>query len=216
MKQYGLLLLVPLVFLGYFLFQSPFAHEIVVRHTAVSGLSQAQHMNIRMAADHLNGAIVRPGEVFSFNRSVGPRTRARGYAAAPSYLDTQSPATVGGGICLLSSLLYQAALSAGLDITARVPHLRTIRSVPPGLDAAVWYGQVDLAFQNTLPFPVRIQTAVNSQNLTVRIMGAKPLQTYTLDPRVMRQTKSQLQVTVFRQSGQNRILVSRDLYRVTP
>src|SRR5205085_2176072 len=111
-------------------------------------------------AQRLDGLILQPGTQFSFNQAIGPRTTKRGYRPAPSYLGVDSPSTLGGGLCLLSSGIYQLALETGLPIQQRVPHLRTIHSVPPGLDATVWYGGADLRFTNTLSQPIQFSATL--------------------------------------------------------
>ena len=152
LHQKLLLFSVPLVLVVSGWFTQPFSRTLVAQNQSIQMLSTAQQSNLRIAARRLDGLVLRPGGEFSFNRVVGPRTWARGYRPAPSYLGGDSPATLGGGICLLSSALYQAALKAGLKIEQRVPHLRTIHSVPPGLDATVWYGGADLRFVNNLRY----------------------------------------------------------------
>lgn len=202
----------PLALLGACLWSNPFPHVIVEKTVALSTLSSAQKTNIGVATRYLEGVVLQPGETFSFNRAVGPRTVKRGYLPAPSYLGGESPATVGGGICLLSSALYQLALSSGLSITQRVPHLKTIHSVPPGLDATVWYGGADLRLQNRYAKPVRLSFKRESDSLTVILAGTerKPLQ--RIRKTVSKRSETELLVTVF----QGDRMVSRDLYRLSP
>jgi vancomycin resistance protein YoaR len=190
----------------------PFAHVAASRILSTTMLSKAQKTNLMIASRYLDGQVLKPGELFSFNRVVGPRTIARGYQQAPSYLGVDSPPTTGGGICLLSSGLYQLALSTGLAIQQRVPHLRTIHSVPPGLDATVWYGAADLRFTNTLPFPIRIRSQVQDNMLSLIFEGAQRLQPAKVSRMEQHPNSTELLVTVFRQDK----MISRDRYRLSP
>lgn len=211
LKRFGVVLLPAGLLLAYWNTR-PFSAVRVDRHFSISSLSAAQRVNLMTAARTMDGAVIRPGAKFSFNRVVGPRTLERGYREAPSYLDGDSPKTVGGGICLLSSALYQVALAGGLSVQDRVPHLRTVHSVPPGLDASVWYGRADLSFENTTQDPVRIQTNVKDGVLEVRLLGRRSGTPVTLRSRTRTTPDGRLQAEVFAGSS----LVSRDLYRVSP
>lgn len=195
----------------------PFSDFLVSKTLSTSQLSAKQKSNIELAAAAINGVVLKPGEEFSFNRVVGPRTEARGYRSAPSYLGPENASTVGGGICLVSSALYQAALEADLGIEQRVPHLRTIRTVPPGLDATVWYGQADLRFKNTLKEPIQIRTMSTNQALTVKFLGRKPdnFSAARIDRVISRSGPGVLIVECLRGHGKYQTLVSRDHYVVS-
>jgi vancomycin resistance protein YoaR len=191
---------------------NPFSQPVAQQSLSLQTLSPAQRNNVRVALRHLNGVIIPAGQRFSFNRIVGPRTLARGYKAAPSYLGGDSPSTVGGGICLLSSALYQLALKANLPIEQRVPHLRTIHSVPPGLDATVWYGGADLKFKNNQPQALRIAVSDNGSTLTVAFQGKEAILSGRIHRTIRQPNRQGIMVSVFR----NDRMVSRDWYRLTP
>src|SRR5689334_1362719 len=114
LNQKFMLFGIPLMLASTCWFTQPFSHTLVQQDQSTQTLSEAQKNNLQIAAHRLDGVVLQPSESFSFNRVVGPRTLAQGYRPAPSYLDGESPATLGGGICLLSSALYQAALKMGL------------------------------------------------------------------------------------------------------
>jgi vancomycin resistance protein YoaR len=137
----------------------------------LSQRTESQIRNIQQGARALDGFIVKPGEVFSFNRVVGPRTLERGYQPAPSYLENLITDTVGGGICQLSSTLYAASLEAGVVILQRVPHRYLVHSVAPGRDATVWYGKADLQWMNNTPVPIRIEARIQGTQLIVTLKG---------------------------------------------
>jgi vancomycin resistance protein VanW len=206
----------PFVLVALFVATYPFADTLTSKTFSTSILTPAQRSNIELAAESVNGKVLKPGETFSFNHIVGPRTAGRGYRPAPSYLGKESPATIGGGVCLVSSAIYQLALEAGLEVDERVPHLRTIRTVPPGLDATVWYGQADLRFKNTLPYPVQLTTDWNNRTFSISLMGRKPKDFHTakLERVVTRSTRSEIVVELLRQQGDRLVVISRDHYDV--
>ncbi len=206
--------LLPLLLFVFCLTGQPFSKTLVHKNISTRTLTAAQIANLRVAARHLDGVVLMPNETFSFNKVIGPRTRKRGYLAAPSYLEGENLNTVGGGICLLSSAVYQLALEAGLKIDQRVPHLRTIHSVPPGLDATVWYGQhggADLKLSNTLKVPVRLQAKVERSVLKLSLHGKRPIKSVSLQRLISRRSPRELLVTVLR----NEQMISRDLYRLS-
>lgn len=196
----------------------PFSDVISKKTLSMSGLTNVQKSNIQLAAHAMDGVVLRPGEEFSFNKIVGPRTTGRGYRPAPSYLGPDSPATIGGGVCLVSSAVYQLALESGCTIAQRIAHLRTIRTVPAGLDATVWYGQADLRFRNDLPCPVQLNAKWDNNSVTVALIGKKPAnyEPATLTVFVDRKTQRGMVVELFRRQGDRELLVSRDLYAITP
>ena len=213
-----LLCLLPLGLSFFFWKTYPFSTELAQKTFSLSSLSPIQRENVDLAARAVDKRVIQPGEEFSFNGVVGPRSDGRGYRAAPSYLGPDSPATVGGGICLLSSALYQAALESNCSVTQRVPHMRTIASVLPGLDATVWYGSVDLKFKNAFKFPIQLSTECKDNNLRVRFLGpddAPKQERSILHTFVASRTRDELQVEVMKESSGKRSLISRDLYRVS-
>ena len=134
--------------------------------------------NIEIAAGYINGTVLNPGEVFSFNEVVGARTTERGFKLANVIQDGILQPGVGGGICQVSSTLYDALLYTHLEVVERRTHRFTIAYLPPGHDATVAYNQLDFKFKNNTDFPIRIETAMESRNLTVRLIGTKLDDTY--------------------------------------
>jgi vancomycin resistance protein YoaR len=212
MQRWAILFGLPLLLLTLCLWWQPFPYTTNSQTLSTRNLSSAQFINLKRAAQPLDGLVLAPGEIFSFNKTLGPRTTQRGYLPAPSYLGGESPSTVGGGICLLSSALYQLALKTGLDINARTPHLRTIHSVPPGLDATVWYGREDLRFTNTLGHPLRLSARLDRDTLRLALWSTKPVQPQTVKRILLRRNAKEIQVQVLR----NQHLISSDLYRLSP
>ncbi|MCL6589581.1 MAG: VanW family protein [Firmicutes bacterium] len=115
-----------------------------------------EEYNVGLAAKMLAGTVVQPGEIFSMNRVLGPRTREKGYREGPAYSGGQVIRVIGGGICKISTTLYNVAILANLEIIERRAHGMLVPYVPPGQDATVSYGTVDFKFRNTTGGPVLI------------------------------------------------------------
>ncbi len=159
-----------------------------------------RNQNIRIAASALNGVILLPGEEFSFKSTAGS---AGGYLPAIVYEKGKKSIGIGGGICQVSTTMFNAALKANMDITERKCHSRTVSYVPTGRDAAYDSSGVNLRFINNLKNPVRIQTSTTNSSVTINILGTKiPEENYNvnLDSKVTSKTektmKAILNVTV--------------------
>jgi len=105
--------------------------------------------NVKLAAESLKGTVVRPGEVFSQNETLGPYTEEKGYQVGPMFVGTRLTESIGGGVCKIATLLYNAAILANLEIVERHHHSMPVTYVSPGQDATVAYGVKDLKFRNT-------------------------------------------------------------------
>lgn len=113
--------------------------------------------NISLAAKAINNQVILPGEIFSFNQTVGKRTKDKGYMPAPIIVKGEISEGIGGGICQVSSTLFNAVDRSGLQILQRYSHSRRVPYVPPGRDATVsWYGP-DFSFKNKYNQPILIQ-----------------------------------------------------------
>jgi len=129
--------------------------------------------NLRLAAQKINGTVLLPGEEFSYNRVVGERTIQAGYKEAATYSNGEVVDGLGGGICQISSTLYDAAVFANLDITQRRNHQFVTSYLPAGKDATVVWGAQDFRFKNTRSYPIRIEATVNGGIATIAIWGVK-------------------------------------------
>ncbi|MGE5543332.1 MAG: VanW family protein [Bacillota bacterium] len=129
--------------------------------------------NLRIAASALNGAVVPPGQEFSFNTAVGPREFSTGYKEAMVILQNEFKPGIGGGICQVSSTLYNAVLLANLPVVERHNHSVAVAYVPTGTDATVTYQAKDLRFRNDTASPICIRTNVQGGKLTVQIFGKR-------------------------------------------
>lgn len=127
--------------------------------------------NIEIATKALNGTIVMPGETFSFNDVVGPRTVERGYQEAGTYVGNKVEPGIGGGICQVSTTLYRAAMKANLRSAERTNHSMVVGYAQPGLDATVSYGYLDYKFKNVYDFPIYIKGTTVGKVVTYTIYG---------------------------------------------
>ncbi|MFD1067415.1 VanW family protein [Oceanobacillus locisalsi] len=123
--------------------------------------------NIELSAEAVNNTVIFPGEYFSFNEVVGERTRERGYLPAPVIVKGEFSEDIGGGICQVSSTLFNAVDLQGIEVTERYAHSREVPYVPKGRDATVsWWGP-DFAFRNKYNHPVLIQASAEEGALTI-------------------------------------------------
>lgn len=129
--------------------------------------------NVSLATQAINGTVLMPGEVFSYNGTVGQRTAARGYKEAGVYSNGQVTTGIGGGICQVSSTLYNATLLSNLEIVARTNHMFNPGYVPAGQDATVSWGGPDFQFKNNRSYPIRIVSSASGGILTVSVYGLK-------------------------------------------
>jgi len=127
--------------------------------------------NVRIASSSLNGVILAPGQEFSFNAQVGPREKERGFREAKVIVGGSFEPGLGGGVCQVSSTLYNAVLLAGLEIKERHNHSVRIAYVPLGRDATVLYGAKDFKFSNNTPGYIMIRTKLTGLQLEMAIYG---------------------------------------------
>ena len=129
--------------------------------------------NLELAAEKINGTILSPGEEFSYNTTVGARTISNGYKEAKIYSNGKVVDGIGGGICQISSTLYNAAMFANLNITTRYNHQFLTSYVAPGRDATVVYGVKDLKFINNRSYPIKIEMKISNGIVYCSFYGIK-------------------------------------------
>ena len=130
-----------------------------------------RNTNVRLAAEALNGTIVQPGEEFSFNQVIGPRTEEKGYQAAAAYNSGEVVQEVGGGVCQISSTLYRVVFETGMEVTYRRSHTFEPNYVTPGQDATISWDMPDFRFVNTSEGAIGIRASYADQKATVSIYG---------------------------------------------
>ena len=129
--------------------------------------------NLVIACRKLNGKVIMPGETFSYNETLGPRTYAAGYRNGKIYENGQVVDGLGGGICQISSTLYNAALMSDMEIVERRNHQFVTSYVDKGRDATVVYGATDFRFKNTRTYPIRLVASATGGVATVSVYGIK-------------------------------------------
>lgn len=129
--------------------------------------------NLILAANKINGTVLMPGETFSYNKVVGARTIAAGYKEAPIYVSGKVVDGLGGGICQITTTLYNAALYANLEIVQRSNHQFVPSYAPASRDATVVYGSIDFQFKNNRNYPIKLVCSVSGGIANFQIFGLK-------------------------------------------
>ncbi len=169
--------------------------------TSYGSSSASRRHNIEKAAGFIDGKLLGPGEVFSYNEALGPRLRRLGWMDAPTYQDGQVVPGPGGGICQASTTLYNAVLRANLKIVERRNHSMPVHYVPAGCDATVDYGNIDFRFENSTSGPVYVMARAAGGKLTFNLYGvpeALPPGKVDVVTSARRATRSGFAVTTWR------------------
>ena len=148
-----------------------FAHTLSSKTSTFNASLKGRTTNVKLACDFCDNIILNPGDEFSYNGAVGPRTYERGFKDATVYVAGTTEEGVGGGICQVSSTIYTAALHADLEITERYNHSYTVTYVPLGEDATVVYGAKDFRFRNNTDYPIKLDISYGASSMTVKIIG---------------------------------------------
>lgn len=144
--------------------------------TSYNSSNKKRSNNIHLATMAINNYVVFPGETFSFNKVVGKRTSSKGYLKAPVIVRGEFSEDIGGGICQVSSTLFNAVDNAGLKIVQRFSHSRKVSYIPPGRDATVsWYGP-DFEFKNLYKQPVLIRARTLGNMLIISLYSSASME----------------------------------------
>ncbi|MDY4517938.1 MAG: VanW family protein [Candidatus Spyradocola sp.] len=149
-------------------------NQLLASFTTTTTSSSSRNTNIRLCSEAFNGYVVAPGEVFSINTVTGPRTTDKGYKAAGSIQNGILISEPGGGVCQVSSTLFNAVVRAGMEIVERWGHSWPSDYVKIGMDAAIDYPAKDFKFRNTSDAPIYLVTHFEDRQLTVEVYG-KPV-----------------------------------------
>ena len=137
--------------------------------------------NLQLAASKINGTVIMPGETFSYNQVVGERTIAAGYKEAPIYVSGEVVDGLGGGICQITSTLYNAVLYANLEIVERSNHQFVPSYVKASRDATVVYGSIDFKFKNNRDYPIKLVCSVSGGIAKFDIYGLRTDNEYEVE-----------------------------------
>ena len=129
--------------------------------------------NLTIAGEKLNDIVIAPGETFSYNKTLGARTIDAGYKEAAIYVGGKVVDGLGGGICQISTILYNAVLEANLEVVERKCHQFLPSYAKAGLDATVAYGSIDFQFKNNRTYPIKIKTNIVAGVAEIEILGIK-------------------------------------------
>ena len=143
--------------------------------TTLHGSLAARTVNVRLAATALDGAIIEPGEVLSFNQRVGPRTVGRGYQPAPVILHETRQVQTGGGVCQVASTVFIAGLLSGLGVSERWRHSSPVDYIALGEDATIAWGAKDLKLRNDTGQRLRLRVSVIGAALSAHFEGVESL-----------------------------------------
>lgn len=155
-----------------------FRDVLATASTHVAGTSVRRN-NVKLAGESCNGVVLNDGDVFDYNEVVGRRTTARGFGAAPAYVNGETVDTIGGGICQVSSTIYYATLLANLEIVERYAHRYAPSYITWGMDATVSWGGPEFRFRNDTGYPIRLDITYDAKNnIKVDIVGTKTDDTY--------------------------------------
>lgn len=147
--------------------------------------------NLSAAAKALDRKIIRPGEIFSFNNTVGPREPETGYKDAYVIINGEYVQGIGGGVCQVSSTLYNAVLLSNLKIAERMPHAVTVNYVAAGQDATVNYPNIDFKFENNTSGLLYLRSVVKNGALTLQIWGKKTDKSVRIEPQIEKEINYQ-------------------------
>lgn len=150
-------------------------------YTTFSTSNKNRSTNIRLATQKINGTVIMPGETFSYNKVVGKRTAAAGFKSAGVYSGGEVTTGIGGGICQVSSTLYNAVLLANLEIVERTNHGFNPGYVPAGRDATVSWGGPDFKFKNNRDYPIKLICSVSGGKILTQVFGLKSNNEYEVE-----------------------------------
>ncbi|MBZ9685284.1 VanW family protein [Clostridium estertheticum] len=168
--------------------------------------------NIDISVRAINGKVLIPGESFSFNEMLGQRTRERGYMEAPVIINNKIESGIGGGICQVSSTLYNAILKTGIQDIGRMHHSVPSSYVGLGLDATVDWGNIDFKFKNTLEYPIYIEARTQNKILYINIFSNSDLnkKKYIIENNINEDANG-YKVKVIRKTYENGMIINSEV-----
>ena len=180
--------------------------------TKYSASNRNRTTNLILAANKINGTVLMPGETFSYNKTVGARTIAAGYKEAPIYVSGKVEDGLGGGICQITTTLYNAVLYANLEVTERSNHQFVPSYAGASRDATVVYGAIDFKFKNNREYPIKITCSVSNGIANFKIFGLKSENDYEVQitSRITRTTSNAIYSEAYKTLKKNGNVVSTE------
>ena len=196
--------------------------DLLSTFTTKYGTSDAnRNTNIALAAKSINSVVLMPGETFSYNDLIGECSTKTGYKAATIYLNGELSTGIGGGICQVSTTLYNAVIRANLEIVERRNHSLGVTYVPSGQDAMVSIGTQDFKFKNNRDYPIKVVAYVGTGSITCQVYGLKQDTEYEvkLYSRTVSKTDTKYKVETYKLLYLNGVEISRtwlstDTYKI--
>lgn len=197
-----------------------FPDQLAHYSTKYSSSNKDRTTNLKLAAEKINGTVIMPGEIFSYNTVVGERTIEAGYKEAAMYINGEVVDGLGGGICQISTTLYNAVLYSNLEIVERKNHRFVPSYSAAGRDATVVYGAIDFRFKNTRNYPIKIMFSVSGGVAKCEIYGLKENPDYDVEisSKVTEKTATSIKSVTYktvRQNGQviSSGIINKDTYK---
>jgi len=164
--------------------------------TFFNNSSEARKNNIKIATEAIDGTLLMPGDVFSFNKVVGKTTEEKGYQSAKVIVGSEFVDDIGGGVCQVSTTLYNAVLRSELTVLERKNHSQPIAYVPLGQDAMIFYGASDLKFLNDTDFPIFIEGFVKESSVCFNFYSNEDLNgfEYKFESKIIETIKPKIKV----------------------
>lgn len=196
--------------------------DLLSTFTTKYGTSDAnRNTNIALAAKSINSVVLMPGETFSYNDLIGECSTKTGYKVATIYLNGELSTGIGGGICQVSTTLYNAVIRANLEIVERRNHSLGVTYVPSGQDAMVSIGTQDFKFKNNRDYPIKVVAYVGTGSITCQVYGLKQDTEYEvkLYSRTVSKTDTKYKVETYKLLYLNGVEISRtwlstDTYKI--
>lgn len=151
--------------------KAPVETDIATYTTTIYDKDENRVSNITLANSKLNGVVINPGETFSFNNTIGPMNEEQGFKKALGFDTNGKKIQISGGLCQISSTIYNAVLIANLEVVERHPHSRRVYYVPKDKDATIVYGSLDFKFKNNTDKKIKIYASNDNASVVIRLVS---------------------------------------------
>lgn len=178
--------------------------------TSLNPGNKSRTTNVRIAAKAIDGTVLKAGETFSLNDTVGQRTPQRGYKKAVIFANQQLSTQYGGGVSQITGTLFNAALEAGLPIVTYRVHTRPVDYLPLGRDATVSWGSFDMKFKNNTGAPIFISYSLDGSELTARLFGKKTGNRVKIKVRSQRKGPREIRAQLYRTIRRNGKVIAKE------
>lgn len=151
--------------------ETPSFRQVLGSFTTPLVPGQRRNHNIHLGADIIDGQVIQPGQRYSLNQGIGQRTRARGFVGNGAISGGEFVSAVGGGVSQLATTFFNASWFAGIELVSHRPHSQYLSRYPPGREATISWGSIDLVVRNDTPSPITIRTSYSNSSVTIELVG---------------------------------------------